>query len=105
MFDAADDRGPAGLWSRDLERNTAAMARETLLAPPGTVSPSPAGDAGLPAVIPPPPLPPPRRSAWRRVLLAAAVLVAGATGALYWAAHNGPALPPYIAWSNGRLEA
>jgi HlyD family secretion protein len=34
------------------------------------------------------------------------MIVAGsATGALYWATHNRPVLPPYIAWSNGRLEA
>jgi HlyD family secretion protein len=37
--------------------------------------------------------------------MALVVLAAGATGAIYWITHQGPALPPGFAWSNGRLEA
>ena len=76
------------------------MPQEQLLertdaAPPAT--------AGLPAVIPAPP--PPRRPHLRRLLLAALVVTLAAIGGAYWYTHRGPALPPGIAWSNGRLEA
>jgi HlyD family secretion protein len=82
------------------------MAHETSVDLPATAPPLSSGDARLPAIIPAPASsPPPRRSIWRRIALAAIVVAAGATGAIYWATHNGPALPPYIAWSNGRLEA
>jgi HlyD family secretion protein len=37
--------------------------------------------------------------------LVALLLAAGAAGATYWYLHSGPAVPPGIAWSNGRLEA
>jgi HlyD family secretion protein len=33
------------------------------------------------------------------------VLAAGMAGAAYWLSHRAPALPPGIAWSNGRLDA
>ena len=81
------------------------MAREILFEPPGTLSRLPTGDAGLPAVIPEPRPPPPRPARWRRILLIAIAVAAAAAGGIYWAAHNGPAVPSYIAWSNGRLEA
>ena len=82
------------------------MAREIPFEPPGTLSRLSTGDAGLPAVIPKPRPQPPRRPArWRRILLIAIAVAAAAAGGIYWATHNGPAVPSYIAWSNGRLEA
>jgi HlyD family secretion protein len=96
----------SGERSHDLERKTTAMARETSLEPQSTIQPLATNATGLPAVIAAPPASPsPRRSVWRRVALVAIVVAAGTTGAVYWATHNGPALPPFIAWSNGRLEA
>jgi HlyD family secretion protein len=60
--------------------------------------------SGLPAVVPPPP-PVPRRSSRWRVLLALLGVAAIAGGVAYWYTHRPPAIPPGIAWSNGRLEA
>jgi HlyD family secretion protein len=79
------------------------MARGTTLERSSTIPPASSTGAGLPAVIPPPPPPRPRR--WRHILLAALVLATGAAGAIYWSTHSGSAVPPGIAWSNGRLEA
>ncbi len=79
------------------------MAREDTLERTSTTPSASAQGAGLPAVIPEPPSP--RSSRWRRAVLAVAVIGAGAAGAAYWVTHNGPAVPPGIAWSNGRLEA
>jgi HlyD family secretion protein len=82
------------------------MAREVPFEPPGTLSRLSTGDAGLPAVIPKPRRqPPPRPARWRGILLIAIAVAAAAAGGIYWATHNGPAVPSYIAWSNGRLEA
>ncbi|MBX5472926.1 MAG: efflux RND transporter periplasmic adaptor subunit [Acetobacteraceae bacterium] len=59
---------------------------------------------GLPVVFPPPPeRPKPRRRL--RLLLALIVLIAAGTGAGWWWTHRPPPLPPWIASSNGRLEA
>jgi HlyD family secretion protein len=79
------------------------MAHETLLEPPSTRPPPSSSEAGLPAVIPEPQAPRPRH--WLRLIAAAVVMAAIATGGIYWVTHNGPRLPPEIAWSNGRLEA
>lgn len=58
----------------------------------------------LPVVFPPPPeRPKPRRRL--RLLLALMVLIAAGTGAGWWWMHRPPPLPPWIAFSNGRLEA
>jgi HlyD family secretion protein len=82
------------------------MARDMPFEAPGTMARLSTGDAGLPAVIPVPcPQPPPRRGRWRRILLVAVAVAAGAAGGIYWVARSGPEVPPYIAWSNGRLEA
>jgi HlyD family secretion protein len=79
------------------------MAGETLVESPETIQAT--QGTGLPVVIPEP-RPSPRRARWRRVALAAVVvLAAGAGGAAWWFTHGGPAVPPGIAWSNGRLEA
>ncbi len=78
------------------------MAGETLVDRPETI-PHKSG-SGLPVVVPGPP-PQPRRSRWRRLALAVVVLAAGVAGAAWWITHGGHAVPPGIAWSNGRLEA
>lgn len=83
------------------------MPRETTLeAPPDAVAVAPVSlalaEPRLPAVIPEPP-PPRRRSP--RVILVALVAAAAVIGGAWWFTHRGPALPPDIAWSNGRLEA
>lgn len=71
----------------------------------------PPAAAGLPAVVPlpavPMPLPGPparRPRRWRAPALLLLVLAAAAAGA-YWWLHAPPALPPGIAFGNGRLEA
>jgi HlyD family secretion protein len=79
------------------------MAREDTPERTSTIPPVSSGGAGLPAVIPE--QPPPRSSRWRRAVLAMTVIAAGTAGATYWVTHREPALPPGIAWSNGRLEA
>jgi HlyD family secretion protein len=61
------------------------------------------GAEQLPAVIPPKPGRSPRR--WLKPALLLLVVVLGGTGAGYWWLHPRAALPPGIAWSNGRLEA
>src|SRR5437016_4103038 len=106
MLDPSQGRWPhadaaGGQAMSDAKRQ--AMAGETALERPSTMPPASLGGAGLPAVIPEQPSPRPPR--WHRAVLVAIVIAAGATGALYWATHQGPALPPGIAWSNGRLEA
>jgi HlyD family secretion protein len=70
---------------------------------PEAVAPAPT--ARLPAVVPP-------RAALQRgpisrrgALLLLAALLAGAVGGGYWWLHAGAALPPGIAFGNGRLEA
>jgi HlyD family secretion protein len=72
----------------------------------------PEAPAQLPAKLPTQPEPqsviehhpPSRRSVWtRRIALLA--LVGGGIGYLYWQAHRGPALPAWIVYGNGRLEA
>src|SRR3954454_2448391 len=63
------------------------------------VVPPPAGSA----LVPLPPPPPKRR--WRLAFLLAALLVGGIGGGTYWWLHAPSALPPGIAFSNGRLEA
>jgi HlyD family secretion protein len=78
------------------------MARESTLERTPTMPPTPSDGAGLPAIIPRAPPRPPRR---HFVIVALAVIAAGAAGATYWIMHKGPAVPPGIAWSNGRLEA
>ena len=47
----------------------------------------------------------PSRRRRRRVALAVLVLLAGAAGGAYWWTHLAPALPPGIAYGNGRIEA
>ena len=58
----------------------------------------------VPAVVPPLPAPLPRQGSWRWRLILLALLGAG-MGAVYWYFHSAPALPPGVAWGNGRLEA
>ncbi len=60
--------------------------------------------AGLPAVVPPPKTDSSRRW-WLRIALLVAVLAAGAGGGYYLWQQLHPALPPGIAFGNGRLEA
>ncbi|MGO9390033.1 HlyD family secretion protein [Rhodoblastus sp.] len=45
-----------------------------------------------------------RRSVWTRRLVILA-LIGGGTGFLYWQAHRAPAIPAWIVYGNGRLEA
>ena len=60
--------------------------------------------AGVPAVVPPPPQAARPRRARRWVVLALLLpLMAGA--GWWWWTHRAPPLPPWIAYSNGRLEA
>ncbi len=70
---------------------------------------APAAKEYLPAVVPPEPPAPERTGTDRRGLLKPAllllVLLLVASGAAYWWLRPGDALPPGIAWSNGRLEA
>jgi HlyD family secretion protein len=47
----------------------------------------------------------PGRRRWLRIALALAVVIGGAGGGLYWWRHLQPALPPGIAFGNGRIEA
>jgi HlyD family secretion protein len=47
----------------------------------------------------------PRRRWWLRGALALAILAGGAAGGYYWWQQLHPALPPGIAFGNGRLEA
>ncbi len=90
---------------REVVANRAMMERQiTLEASPTERTVVPAL-AGLPAVVPPPPSPAPRRATHWRLLLALLGVAAVASGAAYWYTHQAPALPPGIAWSNGRLEA
>jgi len=58
----------------------------------------------LPAVVPPPGRGRGRRP-WRGYALMLILALAGSLGAGYWWLHLSPALPPGIAWGNGRLEA
>src|SRR5690349_11594127 len=58
---------------------------------------------GLPAVVSTPPAPAPRRKL-RPLLVLLAVLL-GAAGGGWWWTHRLPPIPPWIAYSNGRLEA
>jgi HlyD family secretion protein len=80
------------------------------VAAPGA-APAESSVAKVPAALasPKPPLviehqPESRLSRWtRRVILLA--LVAGGAGYLYWQAHRAPAIPAWIVYGNGRLEA
>jgi HlyD family secretion protein len=45
-----------------------------------------------------------RRSVWTR-RLAILALIGGGAGFLYWQAHRAPAIPAWIVYGNGRLEA
>jgi HlyD family secretion protein len=70
-----------------------------------------AGGARLPAAIDPQPAhavierhPPGRRSVWAR-RLAILALIGGGIGYAVWQAHRAPAIPAYIVYGNGRLEA
>jgi HlyD family secretion protein len=67
--------------------------------------------AQLPAKLPPEPPhaviehhPPSRRSIWTRRLAILAV-IGGGIGFAIWQAHRAPAIPSWIVYSNGRLEA
>jgi HlyD family secretion protein len=72
-----------------------------------------AGDEGLalppavslPAVVPSPMPRRPRRRSWRSLGLILLLLAAAGGGGIYWWRHAQTALPPGIAWGNGRLEA
>jgi HlyD family secretion protein len=55
--------------------------------------------------VPTPQTEPPARRRWRPILIVAALVLAGIGGGAYWWTHRVPALPPGIAFSNGRLEA
>ena len=80
------------------------MARQDTPERTSTVPLVSTGGAGLPAVILE--QPPPRSWRWRHAVLVMAMIAASAAGATtYWVTHRGPAIPPGIAWSNGRLEA
>ena len=68
----------------------------------GIAGPSPE-KSGVPAIIPPPP-PAPRARRWRRLAFLA-VLLPIVPGAVWWWTHRAPPLPPWIAYSNGRLDA
>jgi HlyD family secretion protein len=48
--------------------------------------------------------PPGRRSVWAR-RLAVLAIVGGGAGFLFWQAHRAPAIPAWIVYGNGRLEA
>ena len=80
------------------------MEREITLGASPTGRTDGSAPAGLPAVVPPSP-PAPRRAPRWGVLLAMLGLATVAIGGAYWYAHQAPALPSGIAWSNGRLEA
>ena len=65
----------------------------------------------LPTKIPPPPShqviehhPPSRAKVWSRRLVLLA-LIGGGAGYAIWLAHRAPAIPAYIVYGNGRLEA
>ncbi len=65
----------------------------------------------LPTKIPPPPShqviehhPPSRAKVWSRRLVLLA-LIGGGSGYAIWLAHRAPAIPAYIVYGNGRLEA
>ena len=49
----------------------------------------------------------PAQKFWQksRVLVLAGIIIAGGAGGAYWWTHRVPALPPGIAFANGRLEA
>ena len=74
-----------------------AEARPQTAAPPGAPR--------LPAVLPPQKQPPHRRFRVKRALLLALLLSGAAGAATWWWLNSRPALPPGIAWGNGRLEA
>jgi HlyD family secretion protein len=59
----------------------------------------PVPEAHLPATIAV------RRLRWTRIALALGMVVLGGGGGVYWWMHRQPALPPGIAYGNGRIEA
>jgi HlyD family secretion protein len=69
----------------------------------------PAPAAQLPAASPPSPAivehkPKSRMAVWTR-RLAILALIGGGAGYLFWQAHRAPAIPAWIVYGNGRLEA
>jgi HlyD family secretion protein len=67
--------------------------------------------AQLPATVKPQPShpviehhPPGRRTVWTR-RVAVLALIGGGIGFLFWQAHRAPAIPAWIVYGNGRLEA
>lgn len=78
--------------------NHAELAPASTPTPPAVVQQS-----GLPAVIPPRPELATRRRF--RPLLLLVLVAAAAGGGWWWWAHRATPLPPWIAYSNGRLEA
>jgi len=71
------------------------------LAPKAAVVASPPAKP-LPAIIEHEP--PSRKAMWARRLAIVAAVVGG-IGVLYWEAHRAPAIPAWIVFGNGRLEA
>src|SRR5271166_6139343 len=73
---------------------------------------SPAPATQLPATVARPENPPAvvehrpegRRAVWTR-RLALLALIGGGAGFLFWQAHRAPAIPAWIVYGNGRLEA
>jgi len=91
--------------SREHESSARESGRDDGL---GTLAPRhelvPAEEPKLPVPFPAKPTPWVRR--WQRTLVVLPLLVIGGTGAdIYWLKFSQPALPPGIAFGNGRLEA
>ena len=71
-------------------------------APETQLPATPAKGESLPAVVEH--QPEGKRSVWTR-RLAILALIGGGAGFLYWQAHRAPAIPAWIVYGNGRLEA
>jgi HlyD family secretion protein len=75
-------------------------------APPAIISQAPPAlvkNESPPAIIEHEPAS--RKSVWTRRLALIALIGAGGVGFLYWQAHRAPAIPAWIVYGNGRLEA